>query len=335
MPLSDNVPVAFVSADQGNIKLEEGVQMAIIDCPFCGKQISDKATECVHCGAAIPVEGAVGETPDQVARAACPECGNPVDDGAQACPNCGFPVAPAAPEAQGDQPEEPAPETASADGAKGLEQRKVKSKTLLIVIAAAVVVIAAIVIGFAVSAHQEQVRKDEEAAAAQAAAEKEEADRKAAHNQYIDDLNTSMMLMLSGAAAAEDLGNITNNVWHSAIWERSEDGWDESIRKYYSDDFNDALSKLYADPDTVNAVKNIKSNQDEVSALDKKLKDPPEGFANAYSAYEDMHDAYIKLTKLATSPTGSYQTYSSDFRQADSACVEAYEKLKTRIPEKE
>jgi len=308
--------------------------MTLISCPFCGKQVSDQASTCEQCGATIKTEETINETPDQSTQALCSKCGNPISSGMSFCPSCGCPIKTESDYEQDNQPEEPAADT-TATTAEEPAQHKVKSKTLLIVIAVAVVVIAALIIGFAVNAHQEQVKKEEEAAAAQAQAEQEEADRKAAYNQYIDDLETSMVLMLSGAAEAEKLGNITNNVWHSAIWERSEDGWDEDIRKYYSDDFNEALKKLYSDSDIKQKVKTIKDNQNDVSILDKKLQNPPDGLESAYSAYESMHDTYIKLTNLAISPTGSLQTYSSEFRQADSACLDAYEKFKTRIPDKE
>lgn len=302
--------------------------MALISCPKCGNEVSDQAVNCVHCGERIaPIEPEPESEPEPEmadAELLCDECGNPVPEDAEVCPKCGCPMK-KEDKRNEDAIAEAHTEESVAD--KAPVQRNVKSKTLLIVIAVAVVVIAAIVIGFAVNSHQEQVRQEQEAAAAQAAAE-------AAYNQYIDDLNESMILMISGAAEAETLGNTTRNVWNSAIFDHSEDAWDEEIRKYYSDDFNDALSKLYSDPDVVKKVSEIKSNQDKVNELYKKLQDPPEGLANAYSAYEDMHDAYVKLTRLATSPTGSLQSYNNDFRDADNACVEAYEKLKARIPEK-
>ena len=123
-------------------------------------------------------------------------------------------------------------------------------------------------------------------------------------------------------------------MWNSAIFEHSPDAWDEEIRAYYSEDFNEALSNLYADPDVAQTVNDIKANQDKVSDLYKKLQNPPDGLANAYSAYEDMHDAYVKLTKLAISPTGSLQSYGTEFREADSDCADAFDKLKARIPSK-
>lgn len=45
------------------------------ECPECGKEISNKATICVHCGCRLQL---------------CTECGRMVLYGAAACPNCGY-----------------------------------------------------------------------------------------------------------------------------------------------------------------------------------------------------------------------------------------------------
>ena len=55
--------------------------MALIYCKDCGKQISDAAVACPHCG--CPVE--------KVKTFKCPECGIDVKEGTASCPNCGFP----------------------------------------------------------------------------------------------------------------------------------------------------------------------------------------------------------------------------------------------------
>ena len=49
--------------------------MALIQCPECGKEISDKATTCPHCGTPIFV---------------CPECGQVAVGNIELCPQCGY-----------------------------------------------------------------------------------------------------------------------------------------------------------------------------------------------------------------------------------------------------
>lgn len=57
--------------------------MSLIICPECGKEISDKATSCVHCGATVIKQHSITKK--------CGECGedNPFD--AKLCSKCGCP----------------------------------------------------------------------------------------------------------------------------------------------------------------------------------------------------------------------------------------------------
>ena len=59
--------------------------MALISCPECGKQISDKAAACPHCGAPVSAAGAPEERK-------CGECGSVLPDGMAFCPSCGCPA---------------------------------------------------------------------------------------------------------------------------------------------------------------------------------------------------------------------------------------------------
>lgn len=52
--------------------------MALIKCKECGKEVSDKAAKCIHCGAPIEVE----------VRKICPDCNKEYDG--KKCNNCGY-----------------------------------------------------------------------------------------------------------------------------------------------------------------------------------------------------------------------------------------------------
>lgn len=60
--------------------------MAIINCSECGKQISDKAKKCVHCGKVFE------ENTAELNEIICEECGNVIPELSKECPNCGCPV---------------------------------------------------------------------------------------------------------------------------------------------------------------------------------------------------------------------------------------------------
>lgn len=56
--------------------------MALIKCKECNKDISDKATVCVHCGCPIKNE----------TKYYCDECGKVITKKNKVCPNCGCPT---------------------------------------------------------------------------------------------------------------------------------------------------------------------------------------------------------------------------------------------------
>lgn len=58
--------------------------MAMIPCPECGQEISDKSKKCVHCGKIFLEE-------IQPTRF-CAECGEEISIDTQECPFCGYPV---------------------------------------------------------------------------------------------------------------------------------------------------------------------------------------------------------------------------------------------------
>ena len=60
--------------------------MAIIKCPECGQDISDKAKKCIHCGKVFVEEG-IGKV-----FVVCAECGAELAETDEYCPNCGCPV---------------------------------------------------------------------------------------------------------------------------------------------------------------------------------------------------------------------------------------------------
>lgn len=140
--------------------------------------------------------------------------------------------------------------------------------------------------------------------------------------------------MVAGAAQAEDACNLTLRVWRSAIWDHSESEWDEDIRPFFATDFNDALLKLYQSDSYQEKVSDIESYNDYVDDYMKDLKNPPSDCEQAYETATTMYTQYSKLTGLATSPTGSYNTFSSSFQSADSDILDSYNLLGTQIPDK-
>lgn len=58
--------------------------MALIKCPECGQEISEKAKKCIHCGKILKE--------DKEKKEYCRECGKEIDAKSTECPFCGCPV---------------------------------------------------------------------------------------------------------------------------------------------------------------------------------------------------------------------------------------------------
>lgn len=61
--------------------------MALMKCPECGNEVSDKAAVCPNCGVAIaPTISSEQEIKTEI----CPECGSEIDFATKICKNCGY-----------------------------------------------------------------------------------------------------------------------------------------------------------------------------------------------------------------------------------------------------
>ena len=235
--------------------------MALIKCPECGKEISDKAAACPHCGCPVPVSG-----------------------NAHLLQKHGSSVA--------------------------VEKHKSLLKYIIFVVFA---VIAAIFFFYN---------------------QKQAAD-KAARAEYISNVHSISDEMLAGAAEAEDVCNTAKSVWYNAIFEKSSSSTDKFTKigdsKYFRD-FDSALNELYSDDSFSEQLGTIRYSQTKVSDLMSAISDPPEGLDKCYDAASKTYDLYTKLTNLALSPTGSLETYSSNFSSYDADFIAAHNSLGATIP---
>lgn len=267
--------------------------MAIIQCPKCKKEISDKSEKCVHCGYVLITK-----------KKFCSECGNELEEETEICPKCGCPVV------KSDKSEPQQVEVTKVKLGEGIPK-----KAIMIGLVSILVVIGII---YGITAINKQN------------AEKE---AKQLTEQYKSNLETITYKMLSGAAQAEDCGNKIKKVWSNTIWEDDDPETDKYTKKngVFNDDFNDSLSALFADPDFIEITDGVEQNQTEVNKLMKDMKNPPKEWEEAYSDLKDYYDDYLTLTNLCTNPSGSLTTYSSNFSTADSDALNGYNKMKTYL----
>jgi hypothetical protein len=185
----------------------------------------------------------------------------------------------------------------------------------------------------------------------------------------MNSLSIASSLMMEGVSKAEKITDMVSKVWNNAIYEKFDSETDRFTRKLsekdkreleddknraislyyvlkegghteeeiiniYSSfvDFNSALLNYALDPLTIHEKEEIAYNQERVTAIMRKLQNPPAIHRDAYNALNDLYDAYARLTDMAVNPSGSLQTFNSAKDGTISNFKSAYRKLETRMP---
>ena len=268
----------------------------------------------------------------------CPECGKEISDRVIACPHCGFPMQEdkiqayeqtAKSEEQHEQPVHNfAPVRPEVSQLQQPEKNPANKKNVIIIGVVVAVIIAAIAIAFAIKSSNEKKAAraaEEEASIAASIAEDE-------RKTYIETLDLARHAMLSSAAEAENVCGLTQSVWYNTIYDK----YDSKTFKYTNEadgDFNTALNLLYSDEEIVTIIDGIEEDQDIVADLMKKLQVVPEGLEVCYQTVTELYNAYKQITDLAISPSGSYTTYSENFASYDKEFMKYYDQLDLQIPE--
>lgn len=277
-------------------------RVALISCSNCGKDISDKAKICPNCGYRL-IEGIVTEETSII----CEDCGSKIPHGADTCPECGCPVS-----LEKENSDESTPQKVEITSVNLPTVKKSTKKYIIIAMIFILLIGIAVVAGSIIKSKQ---------------AEKISAD-------YLENLEYTTTLMLTGASEAESAGNLIKSVWYNTIYEKRDSETDKyTLRNSYSfyDDFNDSLAALFSDSDYRSKISSIQSNQEDVAYLMKSLQNPPEEYEEAYETIKEFYNAYLNLTGLVIDPSGSLQTFSNNFNNADTETVNCYKAMKLYI----
>ncbi len=276
--------------------------MALISCSNCGKEVSDKAKVCPNCGYQLIEEFIAEEVP-----VICEDCGTEIPTDADVCPKCGCPV----PE-KNEKFDEPAPQKVEIASVNLPTVKKSAKKYIIIAIMVAILIGVGIVASSIIKSNR----------SAKISAE------------YLENLKSATTTMLLGATDAEDAGNLIKSVWYNTIYEESDLKTDKYTRSNgygFNDDFNDSLTALFSDSSFKSKISSIKSNQELVSGLMKALQNPPEEYVEAYESIKEFYDAYLDFTGLVIDPSGSLQTFSNNFNNADTETVNCYKAMKIYV----
>ena len=258
--------------------------MAMIKCPECGQEISDKAKKCVYCGHTINEEPVVEKK--------CSECGATISDEMEICPNCGCPI---------EKEKVAEPQKVEVTNVK-LAVDKKKTKTIGIIVGA-VVAIAILVIGFRF------VAKNNE--------------KKLYVENYEKIVGLMLKGAGDAESACSLIHDVWSNTIYEKD-STTTDKYTKDGDGKFLDDFNTSLMRLMISDEFTSDMKDIEKNQEQVQKMMKEMKNPPEEYKDAYDALKVFYDAYTNLVGLATDPSGNLSSYTSNFNNADTETLNAY-----------
>ena len=288
--------------------------MALIKCPNCGNSISDQSTNCIYCNYKIKV---------------CPECGNTINEECDICPKCGFPIGSQSP---------------NNKSSVSTQKSPVNNTKKIIIGALALCVLIGAVFGIKASLSNKENRdKSNSVNVVEESDSKNDKIKEDAKShieeeskllqekdlaEYKVNYSSAMVSMLEGAEISNDCCVKILKVWGNSIWEEHDDETDKYTyngTEFY--DFNTALDNLYSDPDFSASLESLYDNKDEVMRAIKKLNKYPDGMEYSYELIKEGYDSYKKLYNLATSPDGSFNSYSDEFSDATDNFMDVFDKI--------
>lgn len=259
--------------------------MALIQCPKCGRDISNKALICPHCQEVLKQE--------ERAKIYCQECGEELDSEDKVCHKCGCPV-------------EILNETISEN------DKRISRKKIIILVGIAIAVILAVFGGMSIKKKNDEKRAIEEA-------------RQLAEDYKMNLVSITTEILEGAEEAEEAGNLIHDVWYNSIFEERDDttdqytrpDG-------YFVSDFNTALQNLFDDPSFQADLFAIEENKENVQELMKQMQSPPEEHKEAYEALKDLYESYLNFTTIVTDPSGNLNTFTSNFNEADTEVVNFY-----------
>ncbi len=76
-------------------------------------------------------------------------------------------------------------------------------------------------------------------------------------------------------------------------------------------------------------IQDIQKDKAEILAKMKEMNNPPKGCEEEYNALKDCYDSYMTFASIVISPSGSYNSVSEEFHEADETLLKHYTSLIT------
>ena len=149
------------------------------------------------------------------------------------------------------------------------------------------------------------------------------------YNQFVNLYNT----MSNCSVKAEQANVLTINVWKNSIFKTVDEQTDKYTKKsdgsgMFYDDFNDALSSLYADQSFADNLTEISDLQINAGVMLRDLAKHPKAFDVEYSDFKNCYNLFLKFTNLSLRPSGSLGSFTEDYNELDKELGDKLQELK-------
>ena len=147
--------------------------------------------------------------------------------------------------------------------------------------------------------------------------------------RYSENLQNAVIEVMNSAVDAEKAGGLIHSVWYNSIFQIDDAETDKYTKRAagdgpFFDDFNDALGVLFSDQSFQADLAALSESQSNVAQLMRELNNPPQKYQEDYSALKELYSAYVELVTLVINPSGTLESFTERFNDADQNVVECY-----------
>lgn len=109
--------------------------------------------------------------------------------------------------------------------------------------------------------------------------------------------------------------------------------WRNAIDSKRDKDFNEEIQKLLRKWEDSGSTQEMKDLKNEIDSQMKNLKNPVGGYEDPYEFVLEMYGIYIQLYEQSISPSGSLLTYNKDINLKSSEFEKVYNQITVILPE--
>lgn len=151
-------------------------------------------------------------------------------------------------------------------------------------------------------------------------------------DKYKANMALVFMKATNTAAKAEGMINTYQKVWHDDIFNS---GYTTSNGTYHSDgldNFSQAIQDQRNIYDELGDNKQLTDGINSINTTMDVLKNPPSQYKDLYQQFVDLYSSLSSFVNMATDPSGSLQSYTSDANNLDNDIFKKINGIKVQLP---